>query len=187
MTNEFSSFFPILKDLIKKRRSIRIYEDEIPNDDDILSILEMGIWAPSGSNMHARCFIIVKKKDILKKLKAFSPGIIGEPPVLIILCSDKKKALEVCGELGEKLISILDVALSAQNIMLSAWALGLGTCPISSFNPKAIAKILNLPDHIYPELIISLGYPKIIPPPPKRPNLEEVVFYEEFRSRELKK
>ncbi len=187
MTEQFSSFFPILNDLIKERRSVRFYEDKVPDNEDIWAILETAIWAPSASNMQARCFIVVKKKEILKKIIAFSPGIIGEPPILIVLCSDKKKAYDVGGELGKNLTSIMDVALSAQNIMLAAWAKGLGTCPILSFNPRAIAQILKLPEHIYPELIVSVGYPKTIPSPPKRPDLKEVVFYEEYGNRELKK
>jgi nitroreductase len=81
-------------------------------------------------------------------------------------------ALQKGGELGVKTLSLMDTAMAAQNIMLAAYAVGLGTCPIVSFHPEAVQKIIGLPAHIYPQLLISVGFPRENPPAPRRnPNV----------------
>ena len=98
---------------------------------------------------------------------------------MIILCSDKKKAFETCGEIGRDKMCLIDVALSAENIMIAAWSNGIGSCPVGSFNPFGVSKIINLPTNIVPELLICLGFPRTIPKPPRR-LFKEVVFFERY-------
>lgn len=61
-------------------------------------------------------------------------------------------------------------------MLLSAHALGLGSCVIKSFSTSAIKKILKLPDHVEPELLVSIGYPAEEPKPPARKQLSEVAY-----------
>jgi len=89
-------------------------------------------------------------------------------------------ALERGGELGVKTLSLMDTAMAAQNIMLAAYAVGLGTCPIASFHPGAVQRIMGLPVHIYPQLLISVGFSRENPPAPRRnPNIIWFNCYEE--------
>ena len=60
-------------------------------------------------------------------------------------------------------------------MMLAAYSLGIGSCPIASFNKKALKELLDIPEHVDPVLMISLGYPTEWPIPPSRRPLEEVV------------
>ena len=154
---------------IKNRRSIRKFTDD-PVEDKVLKnlVLEAGIWAPSGGNAQAWRFLVITDPKILHKLKLVSPGLLGALNSVIVICQDLARALEKGGELGVKTLSLMDTAMAAQNIMLAAYAVGLGTCPIASFHAEAIQKITGLPAHIYPQLLISVGFPGENPPAPRR-------------------
>ncbi len=185
MKSEYEDKSSCLMSLIKTRRAIRDFTDAPISDSDIRDIIEAAVWAPSSSNMNARYFVVVTDKNRIEMIKAFSPGMFSNPKALIVLCTDKEKALEVGGELGRDRASLMDIAVSAQNILLTSWARGIGTCPLASFNGPAISKILNLPGNISPDLIITLGYPTKLPEPPERPNVDEVMFLEQFGRKEV--
>lgn len=154
---------------IKNRRSIRSFT-ATPLEKNKLRdlILKAGIWAPSGGNAQNWRFIVITDQKVLNKLKLVSPGLLGSPQAIIIICQDLVDALEKGGELGVKTLSLMDTAMAAQNIMLAAYAVGLGTCPIASFHPEAVQRIMGLPVHIYPQLLISVGFPKENLPAPRR-------------------
>ncbi|MEM3449208.1 MAG: nitroreductase family protein [Nitrososphaerota archaeon] len=168
---------------IKNRRSIRKFTTD-PVEDKILKqlVLEAGIWAPSGGNAQTWLFFLITDSKILNKLKLVSPGLLGTPNSVIIICQDLVQALEKGGELGAKTLSLMDTAMAAQNIMLAAYAMGLGTCPIASFHPEAVQRIIGLPAHIYPQLLISVGFPEENPPTPRRnPNVIYFNSYDDKR------
>jgi len=139
--------------------------------------MEAAVWSPSGSNAQAWEFIVVENNDAIKKIKTFSPGIFGNPAAMIIVCRDLKRAYEVCGELGRDILSLMDVSMASQNIMLAAYDLGIGSCAVRSFGISAVKRLYDLPEHINPELLITLGYPEKAPEPPKRRGVSEVVHW----------
>ncbi|MBA7574752.1 Albonoursin synthase [subsurface metagenome] len=166
---------------IKNRRSIRNFTADPLEEKELRNlILKAGIWAPSGGNAQNWRFIVITDQKVLNKLKLVSPGLLGSPQTIIIICQDLVNALEKGGELGVKTLSLMDTAMAAQNIMLAAYAVGLGTCPIASFHPEAVQRIMGLPVHIYPQLLISVGFSKENPPAPRRdPNIIWFNSYEE--------
>lgn len=164
-------------DAIKGRRSVRKYTDRKIPKEKLGQIMEAAVWSPSGSNVQAWEFIVVENDDAIKKIKTFSPGIFGNPAAMIIVCRDLKRAYEVCGELGRDILSLMDVSMASQNIMLAAYDLGIGSCAVRSFGISAVKRLYDLPEHINPELLITLGYPEETPKPPKRRGVSEVVHW----------
>ncbi|MEM1580601.1 MAG: nitroreductase family protein [Nitrososphaerota archaeon] len=162
-----------LMEIIKGRRAVRNFLDKEIAGKDLEVILEAGIWAPSGSNIQPWEFILVDDPVLVKKIKLVSPGLYGLPRALIVLCVNRKRC-EKGGKLGENM-AVMDVSMAAQNMMLMAYSLGIGSCPIVSFNKLALKQLLDIPEHVEPLLIISLGYPTEWPQPPSRRPLEEVV------------
>ncbi|PUA34004.1 MAG: nitroreductase [Zestosphaera tikiterensis] len=164
--------------VIKGRRSIREFIDkEIPREH-LTKIVEAGVWAPSGSNIQPWEFIVVDDVKMIEKVKLVSPGLFGNPKALIVICVNRAK-YERGGSQG-RLIALMDASMAAQNIMLEAYSLGVGSCPIASFNKLAVKELLKIPEHVEPVLIISLGYPSKWPDPPKRRPLKEVVHLNEY-------
>lgn len=166
-------------EIIKNRRSIRKFLDKPIPDEDLRKILEAAIWAPSGSNEQAWHFFVVRDKKKIDKIKAITPGMMADenPDVVIVACSDRKRAYEIAAELGRDLMAAFDVAFAVQNMLLEAWELGIGSCIKLSIDKDALKELFKLPEHIVPEFLVTLGYPKVVPPPPPRRKLEEVVTY----------
>jgi nitroreductase len=162
-----------LASIIKGRRSIRDFQDKELPEEHLLAILEAGIWAPSGSNIQPWEFVLVNDSILIKKIKLLSPGLYGMPKILIILCMNKKRSGRA-GRQGPSL-AIMDISMAAQNMMLMAYSLGIGSCPIASFNKSGLKELLDIPEEVDPVLMISLGYPSSWPHPPERRPLEEVV------------
>jgi nitroreductase len=110
-----------------------------------------------------------------------------QAPTWIIICADLARQLKLFkvlkvktkfGPLGKLIPSIVDAALTAQNMVVAAEALGLGTVFIGSVwdSMKKIAEILKVPRNVLPLLILCLGYPDEAPP--KRPRWpREVVLH----------
>ena len=154
---------------LKDRRTIRNFENrEIP-DDAINMILEAGRWTPSAANRQAWEFIVIRNKDLLKKLwdskAVFSPSFQTAP-----------LAIAIVGKINEnKNWYETDVILASMQIMLMAWALDIGTCWIGSMSREKSKEILELGDNDFLLTILPMGYVKgDIPNPPPRKELSQV-------------
>lgn len=165
---------------IKGRRSVRNFQEKPVPREELLQLVEAAIWAPSGSNTQAWSFILVETKQKIEKLSAVSPGLLGQPPALIALLRDLEGAYLKGGELSRDLLSLMDLSMAAQNMMLMAHELGLGTCAIRGFHQQSASSLLSLPEEMSLELLLAVGYPAAVPKAPSRKPVEEVVFYEQY-------
>ncbi len=115
-----------------------------------------------------------------------SPGIVGNPTALIVICTDTKKAKLEGVRLDQDATTLIDVGIAAQNIMLAAHALSLGSCPLTSFSKGAIQTLLELPPFLIPEFIVQLGHPA--PEKPRvmrsgvstRLRIEDITYWERY-------
>ena len=164
---------------IKNRRSVRKFTEEPVEREALLKLLEAAVWSPSGGNGQTWRFVTVTDKAMMKKIKMVSPGLLGGPPAVIVIAQDMALAKHKGGEMGPESLTKMDSAMAAQNIMLAAWAMGLGTCVIASFHPKAVGRLVKLPENILPQLLVSIGHPDMDPPPPPR-LFEEIIWWEVY-------
>ncbi|MCS7131565.1 MAG: nitroreductase family protein [Hadesarchaea archaeon] len=172
---------------IKGRRSIRKYKPQPIPDEAVEKILEAGRWAPSGGNIQPWKFIVVKDPATLEMIRKVSPGYLGIAPLAIVVCSDKQRAFQAGGRLGRDYMTIADCAMAVQNMLLAAYALGLGTCVVKSFSPIAVKEILEIPDGIEPELIVVVGYPDERPAVPHRFSVEEITYLDKYGNKFVRK
>jgi nitroreductase len=163
---------------IKGRRSIRSFEDRPVEKDTLLKLVEAGVWAPTGGNLQTWRFVIVTSKEMMRKVKMVSPGLLGDPPAVIAICQDLQEAQRRASKIGAEIVT-MDTAMCAQNIMLAAYELNLGTCPIASFHKKGVQQLLHLPEGIMPQLLVSVGYAKKFPQSPAR-KMEGIYFFEKY-------
>ena len=169
---------------IKTRRSIRKYLDKKVEWEKIGKIIEAASYSPSAGNLQNWQFIVVtdskKKQEIAEaSLKQYW---IATAPALIVICNKKQEIRSFYGERGEKLYSIQNCALAAQNIMLTATSLGLANCWVGAFNEEAVSKILKIPPQdIIPEAIITIGYAaeETIKEQQRHP-LDRITFFDEW-------
>ncbi len=165
---------------IKGRRSVRRYRSEpIPNEL-VEKMLDAARWAPSGGNIQPWKFIVVNDKNLLEITRKVSPGYLGDAPLAILVCSDKEKEYRVGGALGRDYLSVSDCSMAVENILLAAYALGLGTCVVKSFSRIAVKELLEIPEGIEPELLVIMGYPEHVPTPPPRSPLQEIAYLNKY-------
>ncbi|MGQ9598899.1 MAG: nitroreductase family protein [Anaerolineae bacterium] len=172
---------------IHQRRSVRDFLDRPVPDPLVWQVIEAGTWAPSAGNMQAWEFVIVKDPGARRKLvDTTDAGITArggvktqewlmQAPVIIIVCYDTKRMGARYGQKGRELMTKLDCMGCAQNMMLAATRLGLGTCCVVGFDPQALKEALPIPKEITPLLLIAMGYPAYQPQPPYRLPPEDVV------------
>jgi nitroreductase len=165
---------------IEGRRSVRKYKLKPVERELTEKLLNAATWAPSAGNIQPWKFIVVEDRTILEMVRKISPGYFGEAPLAILICSDKIRAYKIGGTMGRDYLSIADCAMATQNILLAAYALGLGTCVVKSFSHAAMKEILEIPQGIEPELLVVVGYPDNAPTPPRRIPLSEIANLDKF-------
>lgn len=168
-------------EIIKKRRSIREFKNKEISTEIVEKLIDALIWAPSAGNLQARKFYFVYNKGAKEKLAAaaLDQDFVAQAPLIIVACSDFDKIEWKYGERGRNLYCIIDVALSIENLLLTAFELGLGGTPVGAFDESEVAKILNLPKSQRPVLMVPLGYPAESPEPPERVSKKEAIEFVE--------
>jgi len=168
------------KTLISNRYSVRSYLPKEVEEEKLIKILEAGQIAPSAVNFQPWHFIVVRESENREKFsEIYHRDWFKEAPVYIIVCGDHEQAWKR-KEDGKDHTDV-DAAIAIDHMTLQAVELGLGTCWICNFYVEKCKEFFNLPDHIEPIAILSLGYPnddKI--PVKKRKALEEIVHWEKF-------
>lgn len=166
-------------ELIKKRRSIRRFQEKQIPDEYIDKFIEALIWAPSGGNLQPRKFFFVTNPDVKKSLAsaAHDQKFIADAPLAIVCCADIEKGAPRYGDRGVHLYALQDVAASAQSLMLLCTELGLGTVWVGAFDEIKVQIILSLPKNLRPVTIIPVGYPAKTPDPTPRVSKDEAVVF----------
>jgi len=163
-----------LLDLILSRRSIRRYEDKDLPEEVLQQILEAGRQAPSAVNRQPFRFIVVNDHDLLKNLcDNLINRFVKHAPIVIVGCADVKSLLT-----GKW--AIVDTSIAMQNMVIAAWALGIGSCWIGGCNEKEIKKLLKIPDKWKFVALLTLGYPAEQPKPRRKRQLEQIFSFNIF-------
>ncbi|MCT4509939.1 MAG: nitroreductase family protein [Tepidibacter sp.] len=156
---------------IKERRSIRKFKEEQIKEEEIQTIIEAGIYAPSAHNQQPWHFTVIQNKNIIsemneeskKAMKNHSDEWIAKlgnnekfdihyNAPTVILVSGKKDCYS----------PIVDVSAAIQNMLLAADSIGVGSCwvGLSKFGliEEDKVKQFNIPDGYEPYYTVALGY-----------------------------
>lgn len=158
---------------LKERRSCRAYKSEQIKKEEIESVLEAGIWAPTGMNRQHTKLVCVTEGDMVKKLSQMNAAVMGgtnDPfygaPCVIIVFGDSNVYTYV-----------EDASLAMGNMLNAAHSLGLGSCWIhrakemfESEEGKALMEKWGIPDSYKGVGNCILGY--MAAPSIDRPRLE---------------
>ncbi len=152
----------MIKDLIKKNRSVRGYDNSREvTIEELREMVDCARLSASSVNMQPLKYILVNTVDgkarVLKqvsfaaKLSALKlPHRGSEPMAYIVICQDEQISKSETGFLR-------DVGIAAQSITLAATELGLGACMLGYFSPDKLRQALDLSENLKPQLVISLG------------------------------
>ena len=175
---------------IMGRRSVRKYTAEQISDEHLNKILEAGRWAPSWANSQCSRFVVVQNAVVKSAIvDTFGPGhrngsIVNAAPTVIVICGALGKAGFKDGEIITDKGGgwyMFDTALAAQNMMLTAHSLGLGTVAMGLFDVAKIAEILEIPSDVSIVLLLPVGHPEGESKAPPRKELSESSFQNKYK------
>jgi nitroreductase len=157
---------------IMSRRSIRKYTGETIPEETITKLLKAGMNAPSAHYTQPWHFIVVDEKETLEKVPEYHQysKMLPNASHAIIVLGDTK--------IQETDFWIHDCSAATENILIAANALGLGAVWLGVHPSKELIdgtrKLFNIPEHVTPLGIISLGYPDETKQPRKNYKPERV-------------
>ena len=166
-------------DAMMNRKSIRKYAGKVPSEDEILTVVRAGQQAPFAMQMGS---LIIQRN---RETNAFNA-----PVQFIILCDIHRmeRVMQVRGwerkasNIHSLLFAAQDAAYMAQNMVTAAESLGMGSCFIGAA-PYISVKLqadCALPDHVFPLVILAMGFPAENPPVRPRYPMEFHLFEEKY-------
>ncbi len=150
-------------DAIRTRRVTRSMSAEPVSQDDVERVLAAARWAPSAGNRRLQPVVPVTDPVVLRLLRLVSPGMVPRPQAALVVCIDTGRAADFGFDPDWRGLYV-DVGTTAATLLLAAHAVGLGSCPVTSFSRAAVARLLGLGPGVRPELVVCLGHPAVEQP-----------------------
>jgi nitroreductase len=172
------SFFEVAR----RQRAHREFAPTPVPDEVVERVLEYATYAPSAENSQPWVFVVVRDEEVRARIgdltekawaagaKEFSsqritPELLAEvdrgiagggyrtAPVVVVLCADLERCLPVTAESS--------LYPAAQNLLLAAGALGLGSAftTLVAATGAELRDVLGLPETVVPQVVVPLGYP----------------------------
>lgn len=155
-----------------QRKSVRAYEDRaIPKEMKNL-ILEASMQAPSAGCQQLYTILDITDQELKEKLaeSCDHQPFIAKAPMVLVFCADCKKWYDAYLEagceprkpgVGDLMLAITDTAIAAQNAVVAAESLGIGSCYIGDImeNCEEHRKLLQLPEYVFPVVMLVFGWP----------------------------
>ena len=156
---------------ILNRRSIRKFKDEAVSEDVINNILEAGRLAPTATNQQPWYFIVAKNQQEKEAFIFSGFNRFVTDADFIVLGVYKKSEVVI-----EKL-SLMDVTIALQNMVITAKVQGVGSCWMGAFDEKKLRYTLNLPDDCITVGAVAFGIPDEQPKQPPKKQIDEIVHF----------
>jgi FMN reductase (NADPH) len=157
---------------IKNRKSMRVFEDKPILPEVKKEILNSAFEAPTAGAMMLYSILDITNGELKEKLSVVCDNqpFIAKAPLVLVFLADYQRwydafCLEGCeprepGE-GDILLACADAIIAAQNTVVAAESLGIGSCYIGDIieNCETLRELLELPDYVLPAAMLVYGYP----------------------------
>ncbi len=150
-----------LRELLLTRHSIRRYTDKPIDAEHVKTILEAGLLAPSSKNARSFSFVAVEDPAVLARLSECKPAYAAS-------VKGARLAIVVCANPEKSEAYIEDATVAAILMHMQAHDLGIGSCWVQvrgrfaadgEPSENIVREILEIPENIMVECIMTFGYP----------------------------
>ena len=141
-------------ELVRTKRAIREFTEEPLPDDIAENIVEAGRLSGSAKNSQPWHFVVVRDREKLQALSecgAYAGHLAGAAMAIALVTQDPYHRLTVPFDLGR----------ATQNMMLTAWSHGVGSCMATIYESPKAGDILRVPHDYAVCWAISFGYPAV--------------------------
>ncbi len=130
------------------KREVRQYQQRAIPEAVLTQILEAGRASGSSRNRQPWRFIVITDRTRLRDVSTSMarPANLSDAAAAIVVAVANARAA-------------FDAGRTAQNMMLAAWTLGIGTCPNTPMDEAALKATLGLPPEMVVPTVLSMGYP----------------------------
>jgi len=171
-----------VKKAILETRSVRKYKPDKVSYELLMELIDAARLAPSGNNAQPWKFRIITseaEKKLLKDNHVFKQAFVYGAPALILCCADPEaypvEKFDAGLDDSNSLRAVRDLSLAAQNLVLRATELGLGTCYVGWMDKQKIKQILRIPERYADPYVITVGYAADKPSRKDRKSIEEII------------
>ena len=179
------------------RKSVRVYTDQEISAEAKAAILLAAVNAPTAGNQQLYTIIDVTDqalKDALAESCDHQP-FIATGKMVLIFCADCRKWYEGFRAadasprkpgVGDLLLAVSDATIAAQNAVVAAESLGIGSCYIGDIMEQCEVhqEMLHLPRYVFPCCMLVFGYPtqqQLERPKPERAAMQHIVHENTYR------
>lgn len=154
------------------RKSVRAYEDKPIPEQDIAFILEAAKQAPTAGNQMLYTILHITDPALKQTLSVTCDHqpFIAKAPLVLVFCADFHRWYDTfvaagCNPrkpaVGDLLLALSDANVAAQNAVVAAHSLGLGSCYIGDIleQYEQHTALLRLPQWVLPAAMLVFGYP----------------------------
>jgi nitroreductase len=167
---------PVIETLLN-RKSVRRYTDQKPSDEVIATVVRAGQQAPFASQL---CSLLLTRKKAPFRAPLWFTVCVDMHRMELIMA--KRGWNVVANDPNMLLFGIQDAGLMAENMVIAAESLGMGSCFLGETPMRAarIQKQYSLPKRVFPLVELVMGYPaEEFPPRPRYP-LEFTLFEDKY-------
>lgn len=163
------------------RRAVREFDARSVPREDVDTILEAGRRAPSSMNEQRWHFIVCTDRGHLVELSKvgdYADHLAGAAFAIALVGPEAVEA-------WERESIAFDMGQAAENMMVAAWALGIGSVHGSVYDEPLTRSLLGYPEGQRCDTILSFGYPADpsvleLPPSSRRKPFGEIVHEERW-------
>jgi nitroreductase len=133
---------------IRSKREIRTFLPKDVPRETIVRILEAGRWSGSSRNRQPWHFVVVTDRQRLTQLARYGrfAAHVADAAFAVAVAVDAER-------------DSFDAGRCAQNMMLAAWALGVGSCPTVMHDETKAKEFLGLPPSMKLAVVLAFGLP----------------------------
>ncbi len=141
--------------IFNRRSSVNFTQEELTSQE-VESIIQASIWAPSSRNRQPWKIIAIKRdskkfKQIVESMSSGNQVMANNSGLVLIFCTTNEK------DFSPK--TFLDIGFSGQNAMLRATELGLDTHPIGGWDEDKVKKVSDIPENSKVAFLLIVGKP----------------------------
>ena len=157
---------------LTERKSVRVFLDKEISPEAKAAILNAACQAPTAGNQQLYTIIDITDEKIKARLveTCDNQPFIASAKMVLIFCADCKKwydgfKFSGCNprlpDVGDLFLAISDANIAAENAVVAAESLGIGSCYIGDVmeNCEEQRELLHLPNYVFPAAMLVFGYP----------------------------
>jgi len=200
-----------LLQIIKKRRSVRVYKAGKISDKQLETILEAARWAPSGANTQPWEFVVTRDRKKMKRVreiydaewrqrkredpvhyKGLKKDYVGDVSVLVLVCGDartKQVYLTTRQPADREKLFQASIANAVQQMMLAAASMNFGTVWVSvreEVEPE-LRELFHVPQPLRLLWIVPIGHARSWPKPKPRRKISAFTHVEFYTPKRIRR